>query len=61
VLTVLACTHRKTEEAFLDVADKMVVEFLELALMGSGVLATLLKGEDMYLMNVGNNRAVYWE
>jgi hypothetical protein len=58
VLKALARALRKTEEAYLDVADKMVGEFPELALMGSCVLAMLMKGEDMYLMNVGDSRAV---
>ncbi|KAL6893799.1 hypothetical protein ACP4OV_007897 [Aristida adscensionis] len=58
VLKALARALRKTEEAYLDVADKMVGEFPELALMGSCVLAMLMKGEDVYLMNVGDSRAV---
>ncbi|CAD6215226.1 unnamed protein product [Miscanthus lutarioriparius] len=58
VLKALARALRKTEKAYLDVADKMVGEFPELALMGSCVLAMLMKGEDMYLMNVGDSRAV---
>ncbi|XP_062214142.1 protein phosphatase 2C 35-like [Phragmites australis] len=58
VLKALARALHKTEEAYLDVADKMVGEFPELALMGSCVLAMLMKGEDMYLMNVGDSRAV---
>nr|CAB3492677.1 unnamed protein product [Digitaria exilis] len=58
VLKALARALRKTEEAYLDVADKMVGEFPELALMGSCVLAMLMKGDDMYLMNVGDSRAV---
>lgn len=58
VLKALARALRKTEDAYLDVADKMVGEFPELALMGSCVLAMLMKGEDMYIMNVGDSRAV---
>ncbi|GJM97083.1 hypothetical protein PR202_ga13983 [Eleusine coracana subsp. coracana] len=58
VLKALARALRKTEQAYLDVADKMVGEFPELALMGSCVLAMLMKGEDMYIMNVGDSRAV---
>jgi hypothetical protein len=38
---------RKTEESFLEIADKMVVENPELALMGSCVLVMLMKGEDV--------------
>lgn len=42
----------------MDIADKMVDENPELALMGSCVLGMLMKGEDVYLMNVGDSRAV---
>ncbi|KAL4380201.1 hypothetical protein AHAS_Ahas04G0009800 [Arachis hypogaea] len=49
---------RKTEEAFLDVADKMVMENPKLALMGFDVLVMLMKGEDVYVMNVGDSRVV---
>ncbi|GMH07408.1 hypothetical protein Nepgr_009248 [Nepenthes gracilis] len=58
VLKALSQALRKTEEAYLDVADKMVSENPELALMGSCVLVMLLKGEDVYLINVGDSRAV---
>jgi hypothetical protein len=36
----------------------MVMENPELALMGSCVLVMLMKGEDVYVMNVGDSRAV---
>ncbi|PKA63377.1 putative protein phosphatase 2C 23 [Apostasia shenzhenica] len=39
-------------------ADKMVAENPELALMCSCILVMLMKGKDVYLMNVGDNRAV---
>ena len=42
----------------MDIADKMVEENPELALMGSCVLVMLMKGEDVYVMNVGDSRAV---
>lgn len=58
VLEALSRALRKTEEAYLDVADKMVMENPELALMGSCVLVMLMKGEDVYVMNVGDSRAV---
>ncbi|KAM0868046.1 hypothetical protein ACQ4PT_041592 [Festuca glaucescens] len=58
VLKALARALRRTEEAYLGVADKMVAEFPELALMGSCVLSMLMKGEDMYVMGVGDSRAV---
>lgn len=58
VLRALSQALRKTEDAYLDIADKMVMENPELALMGSCVLVMLMKGEDVYLMNVGDSRAV---
>ncbi|XP_008776759.2 probable protein phosphatase 2C 23 [Phoenix dactylifera] len=58
VLKALSQALRKTEESYLDIADKMVSENPELALMGSCVLVMLMKGEDVYLMNVGDSRAI---
>ncbi|XP_010487754.1 PREDICTED: probable protein phosphatase 2C 4 [Camelina sativa] len=58
VLEALSQALRKTEEAYLDAADKMLDENPELALMGSCVLVMLMKGEDIYVMNVGDSRAV---
>lgn len=58
VLKALARALRKTEDAYLGIADKMVGEFPELALMGSCVLSMLMKGDDMYIMSVGDSRAV---
>ncbi|PON76129.1 Protein phosphatase [Trema orientale] len=58
VLRALSQALSKTEDAYLDIADKMVMENPELALMGSCVLVMLMKGEDVYLMNVGDSRAV---
>ncbi|XP_024031250.1 probable protein phosphatase 2C 4 isoform X2 [Morus notabilis] len=58
VLKALSVALKKTEDAYLDAADKMVKENPELALMGSCVLVMLMKGEDVYLMNVGDSRAV---
>ncbi|KAL1210896.1 putative protein phosphatase 2C 66 [Cardamine amara subsp. amara] len=58
VLKALLNALRKTEDAYLELADLMVTENPELALMGSCVLVTLMKGEDVYVMNVGDSRAV---
>ncbi|CDY62569.1 BnaCnng40420D [Brassica napus] len=58
VLKALVQALRKTEEAYLELADTMVEENPELALMGSCVLVTLMIGEDVYVMNVGDSRAV---
>ncbi|EPS59399.1 hypothetical protein M569_15410 [Genlisea aurea] len=49
---------RKTEESYLDVADLMMAENPELSLMGSCVLVMVMKGADVYLMNVGDSRAI---
>ncbi|KAI3694621.1 hypothetical protein L1987_77589 [Smallanthus sonchifolius] len=58
VLKALSLGLKKTEEAYLDIADQMLDENPELALMGSCVLVMLMKGEDVYVMNVGDSRAV---
>ncbi|KAI3801515.1 hypothetical protein L1987_29622 [Smallanthus sonchifolius] len=58
VLKALSRGLKKTEEAYLDIADQMLVENPELALMGSCVLVMLMKGEDVYVMNVGDSRVV---
>ncbi|KAI3772338.1 hypothetical protein L6452_03522 [Arctium lappa] len=58
VLKALSRGLKKTEESYLDIADQMLVENPELALMGSCVLVMLMKGEDVYVMNVGDSRAV---
>ncbi|GAV69461.1 PP2C domain-containing protein [Cephalotus follicularis] len=58
VLRELGEALRKTEEAYLEVADKMVRESPQLVMMGSCVLVMLMKGDDVYLMNVGDSRAV---
>ncbi|KAG8647626.1 probable protein phosphatase 2C 4 isoform X2 [Manihot esculenta] len=58
VLKALSQALRKTEESFFEIANKMAAEKPELALMGSCVLVMLMKGEDVYLMNVGDSRAV---
>ncbi|KAJ8532942.1 hypothetical protein K7X08_015831 [Anisodus acutangulus] len=58
VLKALSEGLRKTEASYLEIADMMVKENPELALMGSCVLVMLLKGQDVYLLNVGDSRAV---
>ncbi|KAL0929186.1 hypothetical protein M5K25_001130 [Dendrobium thyrsiflorum] len=58
VLKAMSRALKKTERAFLQVADMIVTENPELALMGSCVLVMIMKGEDVYLMNVGDSRAV---
>ncbi|KAF8006129.1 hypothetical protein BT93_K0435 [Corymbia citriodora subsp. variegata] len=58
VLNALETALKNTEGAFLETADRMVKENPELALMGSCVLVMLMTGEDIYLMNVGDSRAI---
>ncbi|OIT40325.1 PREDICTED: probable protein phosphatase 2C 4 [Nicotiana attenuata] len=58
VLKALSEGLRKTEASYLEIADMMVKENPELALMGSCVLVMLLKDQDVYLLNVGDSRAV---
>ncbi|XP_012850405.1 PREDICTED: probable protein phosphatase 2C 23 [Erythranthe guttata] len=58
VLKALSEALRKTEASYLEIADMMLMENPELALMGSCVLGMVMKGDDVYLMNVGDSRAV---
>lgn len=58
VLQCLSEGLRKTEEAFLKNVNDMITHNPVLAMMGSCVLVMLMKGEDVYLMNVGDSRAV---
>ncbi|PIN07601.1 Protein phosphatase 2C/pyruvate dehydrogenase (lipoamide) phosphatase [Handroanthus impetiginosus] len=58
VLKALSEALRKTETSYLEIADMMLMENPELALMGSCVLVMVMKGDDVYLMNVGDSRAV---
>ncbi|XP_038707704.1 probable protein phosphatase 2C 23 [Tripterygium wilfordii] len=58
VLKALSQALKKTEDAYFDIADRMLMENPELALMGSCVLVMLMKGDDVYVMNVGDSRAV---
>ncbi|OMO66259.1 phosphatase 2C (PP2C)-like protein [Corchorus capsularis] len=54
VLKALSNALSKTEEEYLQVADLKPV----LHVMGSCVLVMLMNGEDVYLMNVGDSRAI---
>ncbi|XP_062213484.1 probable protein phosphatase 2C 31 [Phragmites australis] len=58
VLRALARALRNTEEAFFEAAEERAAESPELGLMGSCVLVMLMKGADVYVMNVGDSRAV---
>ncbi|XWS43717.1 hypothetical protein CRYUN_Cryun16bG0127500 [Craigia yunnanensis] len=54
VLKALSEALNRTEETYLKVADLKP----ELHVMGSCVLVMLMNGEDVYLMNVGDSRAI---
>ncbi|KAK7395302.1 hypothetical protein VNO78_15853 [Psophocarpus tetragonolobus] len=58
VLQALSEALKKTEDAFLKTVDEMIGHDPVLAMMGSCVLVMLMKGQDVYLMNVGDSRAV---
>ncbi|XP_009778047.1 probable protein phosphatase 2C 4 [Nicotiana sylvestris] len=58
ILKALSEALRKTEASYLEMADMMLKENPELALMGSCVLVMLLNGKDVYFMNVGDSRAL---
>ncbi|CAN6295600.1 unnamed protein product [Urochloa humidicola] len=58
VLRAMARALKKTEDAFFAAAEERAEESPELGLMGSCVLVMLMKGTDVYVMNVGDSRAV---
>ena len=58
VLKALARALEQTEEAYLAMADRALDENPELALMGSCILVALMKDKDVYVLNVGDSRAI---
>lgn len=58
VLGALSRALEITELAYLDMTDKLIDTNPELALMGSCLLAVLMRDEDVYVMNVGDSRAI---
>ena len=58
VLRALSRALEVTELAYLDMTDKVLETNPELALMGSCLLAVLMRDEDVYVMNVGDSRAI---
>lgn len=58
VLDAMARALRRTEEGYFAEAEARAAECPELAMMGSCVLVVLMKGADVYAMNVGDSRAV---
>jgi hypothetical protein len=58
VLRALSQALELTELAYLDLTDKVLDTNPELALMGSCLLVVLMRDEDVYVMNVGDSRAI---
>ncbi|XP_028773053.1 probable protein phosphatase 2C 4 [Neltuma alba] len=58
VLTALSEALRKAEDEFLKDSDDTITKDPVLAMMGSCVLVVLMKGDDVYVMNAGDSRAV---
>lgn len=58
VLKDLSQALKKTKEAYMVLDNRMNMQKLYFALMRTSVLVISMKGEDVYVMNVGNNRAV---
>ncbi|CAM0958407.1 unnamed protein product [Alopecurus aequalis] len=58
VLDALARALRRTEEGYFAAAEARAASCPELAMMGSCVLVVLMKGAEVYSMNVGDSRAV---
>ncbi|XP_055819731.1 protein phosphatase 2C 29-like [Solanum dulcamara] len=58
VLRAMSRALEFTELAYLDMTDKVLDRYPELALMGSCLLVALMRDEDVYVMNVGDSRAI---
>uniref|UniRef100_K4BHF3 Uncharacterized protein n=1 Tax=Solanum lycopersicum TaxID=4081 RepID=K4BHF3_SOLLC len=57
VLKYLSQALKKTKEAYMVLDNRMNMQKLYFALMRTSVLVISMKGEDVFVMNVGNNRA----
>ncbi|KAF3794416.1 phosphatase 2C 32 protein [Nymphaea thermarum] len=58
VLKALSRALEITEEAYMEMVDKVLDKNPELGLMGSCVLVMLMKDQDVYVMNLGDSRAI---
>ncbi|KAI3828840.1 hypothetical protein L1987_02950 [Smallanthus sonchifolius] len=58
VLRAMSRALEVTEFAYLDMTDKVMDQYPELALMGSCLLVVLMRDEDVYVMNLGDSRAI---
>ncbi|KAJ8748512.1 hypothetical protein K2173_003410 [Erythroxylum novogranatense] len=57
VLRAMTCALEHTEEAYMEMVEKDL-KHPELALMGSCLLVVLMKYQDVYIMNIGDSRAI---
>ncbi|GER50613.1 phosphatase 2C family protein [Striga asiatica] len=58
VLSAMSRALEATEQAYLDMTDRVLDRYPELALMGSCMLVVLMRDEDVYVMNLGDSRAI---
>lgn len=58
VLKAMSNGLEATEQAFLEMTDKVLNTNPELALMGSCLLVALMRDDDVYIMNIGDSRAL---
>lgn len=58
VLRAMSRALEVTELAYLDMTDRVLDRYPEVALMGSCLLVALMRDEDVYVMNVGDSRAI---
>ncbi|XP_050237156.1 protein phosphatase 2C 32 [Mercurialis annua] len=58
VLRAMSQALKNTEEAYMEMVEKTLDRNAELALMGSCVLVMLMKDQDVYIMNLGDSRAI---
>ncbi|CDY59038.1 BnaAnng15640D, partial [Brassica napus] len=58
VLKAMSNGLEATEQAFLEMTEKVLETNPELALMGSCLLVALMRDDDVYVMNIGDSRAL---
>ncbi|GJY61186.1 protein phosphatase 2C 29 [Tanacetum coccineum] len=58
VLKAMSKALEVTNLAYLDLTDKVMYQYPKLALMGSCLLAVLMRDEDVYVLNLGDSRGV---
>ncbi|KAL6557954.1 hypothetical protein OROMI_018304 [Orobanche minor] len=58
VLIAMSRALEVTEHGYLDMTDRVLDRYPELALMGSCLLVALMREDDVYVMNVGDSRAI---